>query len=438
MSNKPLDCRAAAARCLASVSRGLSLSQQIPEFEPKVAERDQPLFRQLCYGVLRFYPRLLGISQQLLKKPLKQKDQDVLMLMLVGIYQLSETRIPDHAAVSATVNATKTLKKPWAKGLLNGVLRQWQRQSEALLAQLTPAQQAAHPEWLYQAIATFWPEQAADILNANNQQAPMCLRVNTRLGSVTSYLSQLADSGIDAQACAFAKTGIRLQQAVNVEALPGFSEGASSVQDEAPQLSADLLQLQAGQRVLDACAAPGGKTCHLLEAEPGLAELTALDIDSERLQRVTENLHRLQLNATLKTGDASNPDEWWDGQLFDRILLDAPCSATGVIRRNPDIKLHRQASDIQQLAALQEQILKALWSTLKPGGLLLYATCSILPAENEAVVAQFCEQQDDAEHLPIDAEWGIPRSHGRQLFPQTNGHDGFYYALLQKTIKNPG
>lgn len=432
MGNKTLDCRAAAARCLAAVSKGLSLSQQIPVFEPQVAERDQPLFRQLCYGVLRFYPQLSGISQQLLKKPLKQKDQDVLMLMLVGIYQLRETRIPDHAAVSATVNASKTLNKPWARGLINGVLRQWQRQQNTLLEQLTPAQQSAHPEWLYQAISQAWPEQSAAILGANNQQAPMCLRVNTRQGSVTQYLTRLADSGIEAQACAFAASGIRLQHAVNVEALPEFAEGACSVQDEAPQLSADLLQLQAGQRVLDACAAPGGKSCHLLEAEPALAELVALDIDSERLQRVTENLQRLHLNATLKAGDASNPDTWWDGQLFDRILLDAPCSATGVIRRNPDIKLHRQASDIEQLARLQLHILKALWTTLKPGGRLLYATCSILPTENEAVVAQFCQQQSDAKHLAIDAEWGVPQRYGRQLFPQTHGHDGFYYALLGK------
>jgi 16S rRNA (cytosine967-C5)-methyltransferase len=438
MNNKQLDCRAAAARCLASVVGGLSLSQQIPLYEEKVKERDRSLFRQLCYGTLRAYPKLNGVVAQLLKKPMKEKDSDVLMLLLLGIYQLSETRIPDHAAVSATVAATRALKKPWAKGLTNGVLRQWQRQQPELLARLSPAESQAHPQWLHQALSDAWPEQVAAIEAANNQHPPMCLRVNQQQGNVEGYLSQLQAEDIKATPCQFAPYGIRLEQAVAVEQLPGFYDGLVSVQDEAPQLSAELLQLAPGQRVLDACCAPGGKSCHIVEAEPQLSELVALDIDQQRLTRVTENLQRLKLQATLLTGDAAAIDSWWDGNSFDRILLDAPCSATGVIRRNPDIKLHRKAEDIQQLATLQLQILTALWDTLKPGGLLLYATCSVLPQENQQLVASFCQQQADARHIPINADWGLACDYGRQLFPQPEGHDGFFYALLAKNRKNNG
>ncbi|MFA7553192.1 MAG: 16S rRNA (cytosine(967)-C(5))-methyltransferase RsmB [Spongiibacteraceae bacterium] len=434
MSKKALDCRAAAAHCIAAVANGASLSQQIPLFEQQVDERDRALFRQLCYGVLRFYPKLLGVTRQLLSKPMKDKDRDVLMLLLLGIYQLTETRIPDHAAVSATVAATRALKKPWAKALVNGVLRQWQRRQDDLLAQLSPAEALAHPEWLHQALNSAWPEQAEAIELANNQHPPMCLRVNQQQVTTEDYLQQLIAADISAKRCEYSPHGIRLDQASAVEKLPGFNEGFASVQDEAPQLSAQLLALAPGQRVLDACCAPGGKTCHILESEPELTQLIALDIDQDRLNRVEQNLQRLQLQAQVIAGDAANPESWWDGKMFDRILLDAPCSATGVIRRNPDIKLHRNAADIQNLSALQLDILTALWATLKPGGLLLYATCSVLPDENENVVARFCQQQIDAEHQTITANWGLARDYGRQLFPQPHGPDGFFYALLAKKL----
>jgi 16S rRNA (cytosine967-C5)-methyltransferase len=426
------NCRAIAARCLADIINGASLKQQLPLHEQAVADKERPLMRQLCYGTLRYYPRLLAISQQLLSKPLKDKDRDILMLILLGIYQLTESRIPDHAAVAETVNATRELKKPWAKGLVNGVLRQWQRQQSSLEQQLSPAQQLAHPQWLYAALQAAWPQQAEAIQLANNEQAPMCLRVNQRQGSRDDYKQLLSDHNIAADSCAFSALGLRLQQAVDIQLLPGFASGRVSVQDEAAQLAAGLLQLKPGQRVLDACCAPGGKTCHILEAEPALAELLAVDIDQDRLLRVRENLQRLGLSASLACGDIINVEQWWDGQMFDRILLDAPCSATGVIRRNPDIKVHRQPSDIKQLATLQLQALQSLWPSLAPGGLLLYATCSVLPAENEDVIAAFCEQQPQAEHLAIAASWGIERPYGRQLFPQINGHDGFFYALLKK------
>ena len=426
------NCRAIAAQCLAEIINGSSLSQKLPQYELKTTDKDRALLSQLCYGVLRQYPRLVGISQQLLRKPLKDKDRDILMLILLGIYQLSETRIPDHAAVAETVAATRALKKPWAKGLVNGVLRQWQRNNDHLIKQLSSAQAQAHPAWLHEALHQAWPELADSIEQANNQQAPMCLRVNQQQLTRNEYIEQLTAQTIIAQPCPYSPHGLVLEQARDVFELPGFSDGLASVQDEAAQLSADLLQLIPGQRVLDACCAPGGKSCHILETEPELAELVALDIDPERLKKVEENLQRLKLNASLTCGDATTPQAWWDGKLFDRILLDAPCSATGVIRRNPDIKVHRQPDDIKQLAILQQKILEALWPTLAPGGLLLYATCSVLPEENEQSVAHFCQLHPDAEHITLNVDWGISRPYGRQLFPKLSGNDGFFYALLQK------
>lgn len=432
MSGKGLDSRAAAALCLGAVTGGASLSQQLPIYEQRVKARDRALYRQLCYGTLRWYPKLAACLQPLLDKPLKAKDRDVEMLLLLGLYQLSELRVPDHAAVSATVAATRDLKKHWAKGLVNAVLRNWQRRGNDIDNSLGEAQRAAHPEWLHRALRDAWPEQADAIEAANNGHPPMCLRVNRLQQSREDYLNRLRADNIEATACEFAPEGLRLTQPVDVDQLPGFEQGAVSVQDEAPQLSAALLQLAPGQRLLDACCAPGGKTGHCLETEPQLAELLALDIDAGRLQRVRENLDRLHLQATLQSADAAAVDSWWDKLPFDRILLDAPCSATGVIRRNPDIKLHRQAADIEQLHKLQLQILEALWQTLMPGGLLLYATCSVLPAENEQVVAEFLSSCGTAEHIEIEAEWGVARPFGRQLFPRENSHDGFYYALLRK------
>lgn len=434
MAQTSVDCRAAAALCLAAVAAGNSLSQQLPLFESGVKPRDQALYRQFCYGVLRLYPRLQGCLRGLLDKPLKAKDRDVQMLLLLGIYQLSEMRVPDHAAVNATVSATRALKKPWAKKLVNAVLRNWQRRHQDILPQLTDAEEAAHPAWLHEQLIDAWPEQYAAIEAANNAHPPMCLRVNRQRHSRGDYLAELASAGIEANPCQFAGEGIRLRHPVDVSALPGFAEGAVSVQDEAPQLSAGLLQLQPGQRLLDACCAPGGKTGHCLELQPELAELVGVDIEPQRLQRVQDNLERLGLAATLVCADVADVEQWWDGKPFARILLDAPCSATGVIRRNPDIKLHRRAADIEPLHLLQVRLLNALWPTLAPGGLLLYATCSVLPRENEHTVSAFIDQADDAELQVIEADWGLALACGRQLLPRPDGHDGFYYALLRKKL----
>lgn len=424
------DSRASAARCLAAVADGASLSRQLPVDQQGLSASEHALYRQLCYGVLRFYHLLNAATRKLVNKPLKAKDRDIWMLLLLGAYQLHFSRVPAHAAISATVDATRTLKKPWAKGLINGVLRQWQRQGEALLDDLDAASRSAHPDWLFQQLNVDWPEQSDAILAANNLQGPLTLRVNRQRSSRSEYQSLLEEAGIDALDCRFSTAGIQLKEAVSIDKLPDFAEGSASVQDEAAQLAASLLQLAPEQTVLDACAAPGGKTCHLLETEPTLA-VTALDVDNERLARVNDNLQRLDLRASVVVGDASDL-QWWDKKSYDRILLDAPCSATGVIRRNPDIKLHRRPDDIHALTQLQARILQNLWQTLKPGGLLLYATCSILKVENEQQIARFCQEHNDAVHEVIDASWGEARPFGRQLFPTIEGHDGFYYALLRK------
>lgn len=423
--------RAAAARCLQAVAAGQSLSRELPRWEQKVKYEHRPLLRELCYGSLRYYPQLDAVVRQLLSKALKPKDHDLRMLLCLGIYQLEYMRVPAHAAINTTVDATKKLKKDWAKGLTNAVLRRFQRERETLLGHLSAAEASAHPDWLYTAIHNAWPEQAEAVLAANNSHPPLCLRNNALRQTREVYLQQLHEAGIEAEACQFARNGLRLTTPTDVSKLPGFAQGSVSVQDESAQLCVDLLRPEKGFRVLDACAAPGGKSCHLLEFQPTLA-LTCIDIDEGRLQRIEENLERLQLSAELIAGDAADPDLWWDGEPFDQILLDAPCSATGVIRRNPDIKLHRRASDIESLAEMQFELLQALWPTLKPGGTLLYATCSVLPAENVEVVCRFLDSEPSARALPIEAEWGLAQKTGRQLLPSTHGHDGFYYALLSK------
>lgn len=430
-----LDCRAAAAQVLAAVSgEGQSLERQLARLLGQVRERDHALLRELCYGSLRWYPQLSALSRRLLQKPLKANDRDIEQLLIVGAYQLLHTRIPAHAAISSVVEAARVLRKNWATGLINGVLRNLQRDADALLAQLPAAARQAHPAWLWQAIETAWPAQAAAVIEANNSYPPMCLRVNCRRGARNDYLQRLAAVDIAATACAYSDDGVRLETPHDVAALPGFADGDVSVQDEAAQLAAALLDAQPGQRVLDACCAPGGKTGHMLEREPALAEVLALDVSAERLQRVAANLQRLQLGAQLLAGDALRPADWWDGKPFDRILLDAPCSGSGVIRRHPDIKLLRSERDIVQLAELQLRLLQTLWPLLAPGGTLLYATCSIMPAENSEVIARFLAATPTAAELPIAADWGAAQSHGRQLLPALAGSDGFYYCRLHKPV----
>ncbi len=427
--------RLAAARALAAVLNGkASLNGSLPAQLDKVDERDRGLTQDLAFGTARWQPRLDLLAAQLLQKPFKAADADVQALLLVGLYQLFYTRIPVHAAIGETVGCADKLKKPWAKGLLNAVLRRAQREGEALLASMErdPVVRTAHPRWLQKSLKAFWPEQWEAICAANNAHPPMILRVNRRHHGRDAYLGMLAEAGVAASPCRYSRDGIVLAAACDVRGLPGFAEGWVSVQDEAAQLSAELLELAPGQRVLDACCAPGGKTCHLLETEPGLAKLVAIDLEAKRLTRVRENLERLQLDAELIACDARDTASWWDGKTFQRILLDAPCSATGVIRRHPDIKLTRQAEDIPALAALQGELLDALWPTLEVGGMLLYATCSSLPTENTEVIEAFLARTPGARELDLATEAGLRQPHGRQLLAQEGGHDGFYYAKLIK------
>tara|TARA_R110000787_G_scaffold78716_2_gene172090 strand:- start:5641 stop:6963 length:1323 start_codon:yes stop_codon:yes gene_type:complete len=426
--------RVAAARALARVIRdGLSLNVCLAEFAQKVPEKEQSLLSELCYGTLRQYPAILRIVARLLDKPLKEKDSEILALVACALYQLTDTRIPDHAVVNESVAACVKLKRPWAKGLTNAALRRFIRERHAIETVLAddPEYVFAHPNWLIEAVERAWPMQAREILTANNQRAPMTLRVNALRTTRGAYLS--ANFSQDtARATGYSDAGVQLRQPAPVTEVAGFSDGLVSVQDEAAQLAAVLLEVKAGHRVLDACCAPGGKTCHILEATPTLTELVAIDIDPQRLEKVRENLHRLKLKASLVAADVIDTDSWWDGALFDRVLLDAPCSASGVIRRHPDIKLLRKPEDIDKLAELQLAMLTRLWPLLNVGGKLLYATCSVLPAENDAVVERFMDSVDDAEVCPVATEAGSKTVFGRQLFPVVDGHDGFYYALLEK------
>lgn len=427
-----MNSRLIAARVLSRVlQNGRSLTTALDDAMPAVESvKDRAFVQALCYGVCRYYHRLDFVLSQLLDKPLK--DADVKSLALVGLYQLRFMRVKPHAAVSETVAAAR--KKPWAKALLNAVLRSYLREQERIEQQADQELSAAvsHPRWLIEKIRQDWPQQASQLFLENNRQPPMVLRVNLARTSREHYLKQLAECGIGAVPVDFCASALMLDKPVPVDSLPGFDQGLVSVQDTAAQLAAQLLDVQPGQRVLDVCAAPGGKTAHILESQPQLKELVAVDIDASRLQRVSENLQRLKLEARLLVGDAANPEAWWDGRSFERILLDAPCSALGVVRRHPDIKLLRRAEDIAPLQALQKNILGAIWPLLASGGILLYATCSVLKQENEQQIQAFLAERSDAGQLPIEVGWGSAREFGRQVFTGESAMDGFYYARIIK------
>ncbi len=393
-----------------------------------------PLSKELCFGVCRQYYRLQALADCLVNK--RPKQMDIWVCLLMGLYQLHYLRIPDYAVVKETVGLLTPIKKTWAKGLVNAVLRSYCREQDALLTRLTDdtAFIYGHPDWLVNKIKLAWPEHWQEILLANDAHPPMSLRVNQARGSTQAYLTRLDTAGIDATAHAYSSEGIRLTTPCDVNELPGFMAGEVSVQDEAAQLASSLLTLEPGLRLLDACCAPGGKTCHILELQPDLSACMALDIEKSRLSRVQENLNRLSLSANLIQGDALKPDTWWDGLPFDRILLDAPCSATGVIRRHPDIKLLRTEADIANIVQLQQDLLVALWPLLAPGGLMVYATCSIMPEENERQVAQFIDQQTDCQFLASDKPWGHSTGHGWQVLPGEHNMDGFFYSVLKKTV----
>ncbi|WLQ13033.1 16S rRNA (cytosine(967)-C(5))-methyltransferase RsmB [Hahella aquimaris] len=432
---KTLSARAAAAKTLRAVAEeGRSLSAAMAPALEQVEENDRSFLQALCYGACRHYLTLEHWLGLLLRQPIKAKERDIHFLLLSGLHQLAFMDKPAHVSINETVNVTKELNKLWATKLVNGVLRSFQRRKDELLAHIDadPSLRYAMPRWLLDKLAADYPQQLDELLAASNAQAPLTLRVNLQKVQREDYLQQLRQAEVEAHLCEWVETGIQCEQAVDVNCLPGFFDaGLCSVQDEAAQLSAALMDPQPNERVLDACCAPGGKTAALLERCPDIS-VTAVDVDPERQLRTRDTLQRLQLNADVRTADVGDLQQWWDGTPFDRILLDAPCSATGVIRRHPDIKLLRRSEDIPQLAELQLKLLRTLWTTLKPGGLLVYATCSILKEENGHIIERFIADATDAEVLPIEGKYGIQSSFGVQLLPVTGGHDGFFYARLRK------
>ncbi len=429
--------RATAALTLQAVlGHGRSLTEALDQLEDLDQDRDRPLIQELSYGTLRLLPRLKAIAAQLLSKPLKPEDGDLEALILIGFYQLLATRIPPHAAVASSVAATRVLGKPWAARLVNALLRRCQREHEALLAQADKIEEAhwLFPTWLLDRLRAEWPADWSEIVAASNTQAPLWLRVNCLATDRDTYVRELAATGITARPAPQAPQGLVLDQPLPMARLPGFAAGRVSIQDANAQLAAPLLGVLPGERVLDVCAAPGGKTAHLLELAGGQLDLTALDIHPQRLERVRDNLQRLSLAARLLVGDATEPSGDWAQGPYDRILLDVPCSATGVIRRHPDIKWLRRPGDIEALCARQARMLDAIWPLLAPGGTLVYVTCSLLPDENERQIRAFLYRQGDAAEDPIAATWGLTRTSGRQTLPQVGGGDGFYFARLRKAI----
>ena len=430
--------RATAAQVVDNViSKGRSLDRALADFQGQVSERDRALLRMLSYGTLRSHWHLQAWIAALLSKPLKARDSCINALLAVGLFQLSDTRIPDHAVVSETVEAARHLGRPKLAPLVNAILRRFLRDRISEQAPSNEEAEYDHPRWLIEMLRTDWPDDWQSILAANNERAPMWLRVNPSHGSAADYVMRLKEIEIEAELVAGLPQAVRLHEPQAVDLLPGFSEGHVSVQDAAAQLAAPWLLADVKGRILDACAAPGGKSCHLLEIGGDGIDLTSVDNDAERLDGIGQNLERLGLAATIRCGDASKPDEWWDKEPYDGILLDAPCSASGVIRRHPDIKHLRRSVDIAALAKTQLAMLKGLWPTLKPGARLLYVTCSVLAAENDAVVTRFLEDTEDAQESAVLQNNNIrdlmrDKARGYQVLPGTAGSDGFYFACLEK------
>ncbi len=427
--NSHLNLRAQVIRTLLAVQQGQSLASILPVHLSKVAERDRALFHELVLGTLRQWYALKSITLPLLVKPLN--NETVETCLYVGLYQVLCTRVPSHAAISETVTAAKQLGYEALSGVVNAILRRVSRETSEFQTAL--AQAHGLPSWLYKRLKKDWPEQLEQLTNTLKQTAPLTLRVNTRQISRDDYLEILHEQEIAAEACTVSAVGIVMLQNVHIPDLPGFDEGVFSIQDEHAQLCATLLPNLDGKVVVDACAAPGGKTAHLLEKfQP--KKLIALDQDAKRLLRVSENLERLQLNQEAQVEIlAADATTWNASEAVDCIVLDAPCSAIGVLRRHPDIRLLRQSGDIQQTVALQQQILQQMWQQLKVGGTLLYITCSVLNAENEQQMQQFFAEHQNAKEVKIDANWGITQLYGRQLLPQEGRGDGFYYCRIEKT-----
>ena len=423
--------RAKAAAVIHRVLQGESLNQLLPHSFESLELGQRALCQELVYGTLREWPLYQATCQKFLRKALRRKDHDLLSLICVGLYELDNLRTPPHAAISEAVNGARDLKKSWAAGMVNAVLRSYQREQAGLRETLTPAAQHALPDWLFEILTTEYGECFEQIAEAARGRPPLFLRVNQRHLSRAQYLQLLNEAGIAAAPAPLSPEAVLIEKPVDVSLLPGFDKGWVSVQDVSAQLVAGLLAAKPGERVLDACAAPGGKACHILEQQPALAELTAMDISQQRLQRVRENSERLGLAMTTVTADASKLQESIRVKQFDAILADVPCSATGVIRRNPDVKILRQPGDIASFGAQQLAILKGLWPALKPGGRLLYVTCSLLKAENDSIIAAFTDDKESIIHS-LSLGQGRPTQFGWQTLPHPSGGDGLFFSLLEK------
>ncbi len=426
---KHINLRSIAAQAIEQVvEQGQSLSNVLPPLQQKVPDRDKALLQELSFGVLRTLPQLEWLVNQLMSRQMTGKQRSLHYLIMVGFYQLIYTRIPPHAALAETVEGAVALKKMQFKGLVNGVLRNFQRRQEELLSQAAQNEcRWMFPDWLLTRLRKAYPQQWQSIVEASNQRPPMWLRVNRQHGSRDEWLTRLQEQEAEGHTHSHYPDAVRLDSPLPVHALPGFEQGDVTVQDASAQGCITYLDPQDGESILDLCAAPGGKTTHIIEAAPK-ASVLAVDVDTQRLKRVHENLDRLGMNAEVKAGDGRYPEQWCGDRLFDRILLDAPCSATGVIRRHPDIKWLRRDRDIGELAQLQSEILDAIWPRLKSGGTLVYATCSVLPEENKEQISAFLKRHLDAKLV----DTGTPDSPGIQNLPAPEEGDGFYYAKIIK------
>ena len=427
MSNNPRLC--AVKACSLVVSEGMSLPSALSQSTPELSSIDKGFCQELAFGMLRFYHQYQTLLSQWLDKPIK--DIDVELIIISGLYQLEHMRTPNHAATNETVKLAKKFKKNWAMKLINALLRRWIRESEASQGvEPTLPGHSSHPKWLEDKIKKSWPDYADTILQANNQKPPFQLRINANKISRDDYIKLLSEKEIANQVNEHISSALQLDKATDVNQLPGFYQGLVSVQSYAAQWAGYLLDVANGMTILDTCAAPGGKTMHILELAPK-AKVTAMDIEEDRLAKVQENLTRIKAKAKLLVGDVT---DFIDENQYDRILLDAPCSATGVISRHPDIKLLRRASDIKTLTEIQASAINHIWDMLKPDGILLYATCSVLPEENDQIISDFVGSHADAQLIKIDKPIGIATQYGRQLLPGVHGADGFYYAKMKKAI----
>ena len=432
--SKTISVRALAAESLASIAlSGHSLREVADRAMPRLPDsRDRALLTALLNEGARWWPRFDAAVELLVAKSIRRNEPIIHALLVTALVQLEILEMKGYAAVAATVDAVRELRRPRMAGMVNAVLRRWLRERETLIAELdrTPSTRHAHPAWLADAIARDWPGLAEDVMAAANTEPPLMLRVNRRRASRDGMIEALRAASYDVQPHDWLADGLVLPHSTDITRLPGFAEGHFAVQDGAAQVPADLLDLADGQRILDACAAPGGKACHALERAD--VYLAAVEYEAKRAPRIRQNLERLGLEADVIVGDAGDMSDWWDGKPFDRVMIDAPCSATGVIRRRPDVRLHRRDTDIPVLVAQQTRILEACWNALAPGGRLLYVTCSLLRAENEGVVGAFVASRGNAKAVAFSLPVGQAAAIGWQILPGDGDLDGMYYAVLEK------